>query len=201
MGSLMTTTRASGVARRAPLGTRTRKNGEEGFSLMETLTALSLLAMGLLSLAGVFTMALSRMTNASWDILAKEKASETIENILAARDSGRLQWAQINNTGNGGVFVPGEQPLVAPGADRLIGTADDDASAHDTVIRPGPNGDLEDGEGDDEVIPLIHFTRQIVIAPVAPSTTLREVRVTIRYTIGGMSREIQMSSYLSSFTG
>jgi type II secretory pathway pseudopilin PulG len=177
-----------------------RKTGEEGFSLIETLTALSLLAVGLLSLAGVFTVSLARMTGATWDILAKEKASETIENILAARDSGRLAFAQINNVANNGVFVAGPQSLVAPGVDRLIGTADDNAAAPDTIVRPGPNGVI-DGGGDDETVVLGQFTREIVVTSVPPGDTLRQVRVIIRYRINGVMRQIEMSSYVSSFTG
>jgi hypothetical protein len=181
--------------------TRRAKTGQEGFSMVETLAALSLLAMGLLSLAAVFTMALARTTNASWDIIAKEKASETMENILAARDSGRLPFNRINNVGNGGAFLAGPQPLISPGVDRLIGTADDDPALPDTVIRPGPNGDFENGAGDDVVIPLVIFTREVRVVAVPPGNTLREVRVIIRYQIGSLYRELQMSSYVSSFTG
>jgi type II secretory pathway pseudopilin PulG len=177
------------------------RRGDEGFSLLETLTAVSLLAMGLLSLAGVFTLALSRTTNASWDMLAKEKASETIENILAARDSGRLTWDQINNVGTGsGIFLTGPRGLVLPGPDRLVNTQDDLTTA-ETVRRPGRNGTMNDS--DDEVIPLAHYTREIVIGlvPNTPGNTLREIRVVVRYRVGGMSRTVQMSSYVSSFTG
>ena len=140
------------------------------------------------------------MTGATWDVLAKEKAAETIENILAARDAGRLSFAQINNVGNNGVFVAGQQTLVAPGVDRLIGTVDDDPNDPDTVVRPGPNG-IIDGGGDDERIPLGQFTREIVVTAVPPSNTLRQVRVIIRYRISGIVRQVEMSSYVSSFTG
>lgn len=177
-----------------------RKTGDEGFSLVETMVALALLAIGLLSLAGVFTMSLARMTGSSWDILAKEKASETIENILAARDAGRLSWDNINNVGNAGVFVAGEQALIAPGADRLIGTGDDNAAQPDTVIRPGPNNVI-DGGGDDETVRLVNFTREIVITNVPPGATLRQIKVIIRYTSAGLKRQVEMSSYVSSFTG
>jgi prepilin-type N-terminal cleavage/methylation domain-containing protein len=191
-----------GVARTSTPGaasSRTRA-GEEGFSLLEVLTALSLLAVGLLSLAGVFTMSLAVMTGASWDMIAKEKAAQTIENILAARDAGRLPFTSINNVGTGtGIFVTGAQPLIDAGDDRLIGTADDNAGERDTVVRPGPNGLL--GDEDDEVVPLSHFTRQIVVTQVEPYTTLRQVRVIIRYRIGGISRQLELSSYVSSFTG
>jgi type II secretory pathway pseudopilin PulG len=178
-----------------------RGASEEGFSLLETLTAVSLLAMGLFSLAAVFTMALSRTTNASWDMLAKEKAAEAIENILAARDSGRLVWDDINNVGTGsGKFLTGARALVLPGNDRLVNTEDDTTTA-ETVRRPGPNGNM--GDADDEVIPLSHFTREVVIGlvPNTPGNTLREIRVIVRYRIGGMSRQVVMSSYVSSFTG
>jgi hypothetical protein len=178
------------------------RRGDEGFSLMETLTATSLLALGLLSLCAVFTMALSRTTNAAWDVLAKEKASETIENILAARDSGRLTWEQINNVGTGtGIFVTGAKTLVQPGPDRLVNTTDDLTNEPLTVRRPGRNGTMNDD--DDEVIPLAHYTREVVIGvvPNTPGDTLREIKVIVRYRVGGMSRQVQMSSYVSSFTG
>ena len=200
MGLLDFRARRHAAAATAATPARARR-GEEGFSLLETLTAVALLAMGLLSLAAVFTMALSRTTNASWDMLAKEKASETIENILAARDSGRLTWDEINNVGTGsGIFRTGPQALVLPGNDRLVNTNDDSATK-ETVRRPGPNGTINDS--DDEVIPLTHYTREIVIGPVpnSPGNTLREIRVIVRYRIGGMSREVLMSSYVSSFTG
>lgn len=196
---LITLTPGSEPRRRAPLGTRMRSHEEDGFSLMETLIALFLLAVGLLSLAGVFTISLARMNTASWDILAKEKASETIENVLAARDAGRLTWDQINSVGVGtGIFVTGQRSLFTPGADRLVGTADDTATI-ETITRPGPNGNM--GDADDQTIRLSAFTRQIEVLPVPPGNTLRELRVTIRYTMGGVSRTIQMSSYVSSFTG
>jgi hypothetical protein len=189
-------------ARRAPLGTPARKTGQEGFSVIEVLASVSLLAVGLLSLAGVFTMALGKMTTATWDILAKEKASETIENILAARDAGRLPFARIDNTSNGsGIFLTGERQLVGSGLDRLIGTADDDQIV-DTITRPGPNG-IFDGEedSDDEIVSLSNFTREIVISPVPPGNTLREVKVIVRYRVGGVQRQVTMTSYVSSFTG
>lgn len=195
MGLLTTSTR------RAPLGAAVRTS-EEGFSVVEVLTAVSLLAIGLLSLAGVFTMALGRMTNASWHILAKEKASETIENMLAARDAGRLPFERINTVGTGdGIFLAGPQPLVGSGADRLINTADDDDIV-ETIRRPGPDGvvDNEDG-GDDEIVTLSNFTREIVISAVQPNTTLREIRVIVRYTVGGAERQVTVTSYVSSFTG
>lgn len=178
-----------------------RDRGARGFSLVEVLVALSLLAVGLLTLAAVFAASLQRMTAASWDIIAKEKASEAIENILAARDAGRLQWNQIQNVGSGaGVFKTGEQALVDPGPDRLVQTADDLTNTPMQLRRPGPNGNL--GDGDDEIMNLNGiFTRQIVISTVSGTTgnTLREIRVIVKYKVSGIQRTFQMSSYVSSY--
>jgi hypothetical protein len=181
--------------------TRSRRaSSEQGFSLVEALTAISLLSMGLLSLAAVFTMSLTRMTNSTWDILAKEKASEAIENILAARDEGRLTWDEINNTSaTDGVFAVGPQALLDPGPDRLVNTADDDDEAPSHLRRPGPDGQLL--TADDEVINLSQFTREIVITAADGGGTLRQIRVIITYRMGGITRQFEMSSYLSSYAG
>jgi type II secretory pathway pseudopilin PulG len=177
-----------------------QRKGEAGFSLVESLTAVSLLAIGLLSLAAVFTKSVQRMSNLTWDVLAKEKAAEAIENILAARDEGRLAWEEMNNTGEeDGIFVKGPQALVSPGPDRLPNTADDDEETPTNLRRPGPDGQLL--TDDDEVIDLAVFKREIVIAPVGGGGTLREVRVIITHNAGGVQRTIQMRSYVSSFSG
>jgi hypothetical protein len=168
--------------------------------MLEVLVALSVLAVGLLTLAATLTMALSRITTSSWDILAKEKASETIENILASRDAGRLTWDQMQNVGAGaGVFKTGAQPIVGSGVDRLINTNDDDAIL-EKIRRAGPDGIID--TNDDVLLPLSNYTRQITVGPVAgvPGNTLREIKVTIVYTVGGSRRRFEMSSYVSSFT-
>lgn len=194
MGALTTTSDRRRV-------TRPRRAGsDEGFSLVEALTALMLLSVGLLSMAAVFTKSVQRMSDLTWDIIAKEKASEAIENILAARDEGRLKWEQINNTGaEQGVFVKGPQPLLAPGTDRLINTVDDNANTPLKLRRPGRDGQLL--TADDEIVDLGLFKREIVISPVDGGGTLREVRVIVTHTAGGRQRQFQMRSYLSSFSG
>jgi len=194
MGALITTPDPGRVTRPR------RAASDEGFSLFEAVIAIALLSVGLLSLAAVFTVSLSRMTNSTWDILAKEKASEAIETILAARDDGRLTWEQINNTSvTKGIFVTGQQPLRAPGTDRLINTADDNTAAPSNLRRPGPDGQLL--TADDEVINLGSFKREIVISEVGGGGTLREVKVIITYSAAGVKRQFQMSSYLSAFSG
>ena len=181
------------------MGVLSRDAREEGFSLVEVLVAMGILAVSLLSLAGVFTMALLRSSNTSADIIAKEQATQAIEAIFAARDSGRLQWTQLQNTNNGGVFTVGFTNLVSTGADRIPNTADDgDNTTIMTVTKPGPNGNL--GDSDDQVETLMNYQRQIAITASASSAdTLRQITVTIKYTASGITRTYTMTSYISSY--
>ena len=52
---------------------------ERGFSLIETLIAMAILATGLLSLAGVFIMGLGHLAGSSGALIAREKAREAVE--------------------------------------------------------------------------------------------------------------------------
>jgi prepilin-type N-terminal cleavage/methylation domain-containing protein len=170
---------------------------DQGFSLAEVMVAMGILAVSLLSMAGVFTMALSRASNTSADVIAKEQASQTIEAIFAARDSGRLAWSQLQNTGTGGIFVTGFTGLVDTGADRIPNTSDDGTTVMQ-VRKPGPNGNL--GDADDEIITLSNYQRQVAITASASSAdTLRQITVTIRYTVSGIQRTFTMTSYISSY--
>jgi prepilin-type N-terminal cleavage/methylation domain-containing protein len=182
------------------MGVLSRETREEGFSLVEVLVAMGILAVSLLSLAGVFTMALARSTSASSDIIAKEQATQAIEAIFAARDSGRLQWAQLqNDTTSPGVFKTGFQNLVNTGADRIPNTADDgDDTTIMTIRKPGPDGNL--GNSDDQIVSLKNFQRQVTITNSTTSAdTLRQITVTIQYTVSGVTRSFRMTSYISSY--
>jgi prepilin-type N-terminal cleavage/methylation domain-containing protein len=176
-----------------------RTTRAEGFSLVEVLVAMGILAVALLSLAGVFTMALSRATSSSSDVIAKEQASQAIEAIFAARDSGRLTWAQLQNDSAGGIFKTGYQNLVFTGADRIPNTADDgDDTTIMSVRKPGPNGNL--GDSDDQIIVLTNYQRQIAITASASSAdTLRQITVTIKYMVSGIQRTFTMTSFISSY--
>jgi prepilin-type N-terminal cleavage/methylation domain-containing protein len=176
-----------------------RDTRDQGFSLAEVLVAMGILSVSLLSLAGVFTMALSRASNTSADVIAKEQASQAIEAIFAARDSGRLSWAQLQNTTNGGIFVTGFTNLVSTGNDRIPNTSDDgDSTTIMTVRKPGPDGNL--GTSDDQIIALTNYERQVAItASTTSADTLRQITVTIRYTVSGIQRVFTMTSYISSY--
>jgi prepilin-type N-terminal cleavage/methylation domain-containing protein len=157
---------------------------ERGFSLVEVLTAMVILTVGLLPLAGLFTASVQRMTASTPMLVAREKAREAIESVHAARDTGEASWPTIANLSAGGVFLDGARPVKAPGHDGLVNTADD---------------------GADE-IPVSEFTREITITPLMIDGTsiinpnLRQVRVVVSYKVHGAWRQYVMTTYVSSYS-
>jgi prepilin-type N-terminal cleavage/methylation domain-containing protein len=164
-----------------------------GFTLVETMIAMVILGGGLLALASAFARGMILMSTSHYHEIAKEKASEAIESVTSARDTRVVTWAQINNVANGGVFLDGPQPLRAEGADGLVNTADDGDLETETL--PGPDGQL--GTADDVVLPLTAFTREIRITRI--NDNLRQVLVIVTYQMGQVTRQYQLTTYISSF--
>lgn len=171
---------------------------QTGFTLLETTIAILVLAAGALTLASIFVQGLDIMSRGQFDYIAQQKAAEAIETLFTARDTKVLTWDQIRNvsgSGGSGVFLNGPQPLVDPGPDGLVGTADDDKTKPDRIVTPGPDNML--GTADDVVIVLRDFTREIQIVDIAPN--LRQITVIIRYGTGRSARQLTLVSYISSF--
>jgi prepilin-type N-terminal cleavage/methylation domain-containing protein len=182
------------------------KQDQSGFSLIETIVAMGILATGLLGLAGVFTIGMAHMATSSANLIAREKAREAIESVHTARDTRTIVWCQIYNVSstrtadcNGqpaAVFLDGEQPIKDPGTDGLVNTADDGAVSK----LPGPDGVL--GTSDD--ITLSNFTRTIAITNVLDGTTpnanLKQIVVTIKYNVGPIKRSYSLTTYVSSIS-
>lgn len=174
---------------------KTFQSRTRGFTLIETMIAIFVLAFGLLSLAMVFTEGITFRSVAKYDLIAKEKAAQAVESIFTARDTGTLTWAQIQNVSGGGVFLDAARPLFHPGPDGLVNTADDDPTRPDTIVDPGPDGIL--GTADDVVVVLGNFTRQIVITPRSP--TLRRIQVIVQYQAGRLPRTYTLNTLISQF--
>jgi hypothetical protein len=178
-------------------------SGESGFSLVETIVAMGILATALLSLAGVFAMGLTHLANSTPNLIAREKAREAVESVHTARDSRVITWAQINNVNNGGVFVSGAQPMRNPGVDGLVNTTDDEVAGIEQMRGPGADGKL--GTPDDTLTALTNFTRQIEIADVLEGNgqvnpTLRRLRVTIGYQVGSNNRTYVLTTFISKIS-
>jgi len=189
------------------------KQDESGFSLIETIVAMGILATGLLGMAGVFTLGMAHMATSSANLIAREKAREAVESVHTARDTRTITWCQIYNVSattirtvpdcNGkpaGVFLDGPQAVKDPGPDGLVNTADDGAVSQQVL--PGPNGKF--GDSDDLVVPLTDFTREIAITHVMDGTTpnpnLKQIVVTINYKVGKISRTYVLTTYVSAIS-
>ena len=176
----------SGIAFRPPIG-RTQK----GFSLIEVMVSMVILMVGLISLLGVFGIAIAATQTSQLNGTAKQLANEAIESILTARETANVTWTQIQNTGSGGLFLGGFQPINCAGVDGIVGTADDAACGPQILEQPGPTGVFAGNcplPGPDTCLTLTNFQRQIQISPVfppgggpVPIATLRAITITIQY--------------------
>ena len=191
---------------------------DSGFSLIEVMIAMTLLATGLLSLAGVFVLGLNHLAGSSGALIAREKARETVESVHTARDTRVIRWCQIYNVGAprnascaseaAAVFLGGMQPLRNPGPDGLVNTADDEGL--EEAVSPGPDNVL--GNDDDVRTQLTNYRREIEITEIVTNgvanPNLRRLRVRIRY--GNMitnesgerqpERVYELTTYISSIS-
>jgi prepilin-type N-terminal cleavage/methylation domain-containing protein len=180
---------------------------QQGFSLIEVMISIALLTIGLLSLLGIFGVAMAATQTSQENNTAKLLADEAMEGILTARETANISWAQINNTGAGGIFLPGFQPIDCAGVDGIIGTADDAACGPQVLEQPGPSGVYVGTCPPDACNNLTNFKRQIQISPVVPvgggppSTTLDSVTITIQYTLPqfNVPRQYVLSTFISPY--
>ena len=176
---------------------RARTTNDSGFTLIEVMVSMILIAVGAMALAGAVALGARRLTGSQDQLLASQRAAEAAETVFKARDNRVLTWAQIRNVvgagADGGVFLDGPRDVRDPGPDGLAGTADDGALA--AVIKPGPDGLL--GTPDDESTPLFGFTREIEIRDLGPS--LRQLRVIVRYRTPSGQAQYVLTTYLSQY--
>jgi type II secretory pathway pseudopilin PulG len=172
--------------------------------MIEVVISMALLTVGLVSLLGVFGLAMAATQTSQQDMIAKQLANEALESIVTARNTSQMQWDAVQNVSNYGIFVDGYQPVNMAGADGIVGTADDAAAGAQTLTEPGPDGVY--GTSDDVQLPLTGYQRQITISSaldvngnVVP--TLRAVNVAIRYTTPrlGTTKTYVLSSFISQY--
>jgi type II secretory pathway pseudopilin PulG len=171
-----------------------------GFSMLETMIALVVLAVGILGLAAMLGDSLAYMQGSQEDFIAQQKAEQAVEAIFTAKYTNTITWAQVANFSVGnptGLFLPGALPLTIPGTDGLVGTAVDAVATPDFVLQPGPDGKL--GTADDVQVPLTNFTRTITITPYVGDANLRNIAVTVNYSTGRFQRSYTINTLISAF--
>ena len=184
---------------------------QKGFSLIEVMISMVILMVGLISLLGVFGIAMAATQTSQLNGTAKQLANESIESILTARETANVTWTQIQNTGSGGLFLPGFQPIDCAGVDGIVGTADDAACGPQILEQPGPTGVFANNcplPGPDTCLTLTNFQRQILISPVFPPTggpipiaTLRAITITIQFQTPQfkLPRQYVLNTYISEY--
>ena len=175
---------------------------QSGCGLIEATIASAILIIGVAALAGLFGQSLTFLVYTREDLIAKQKARETLESVYSARDDATVGFAGIQNTNNGGIFLSGFQPLFMPGPNGIVGTVGQ-SGVLDRQILPGKDGIL--GTADDVIIPLSNFRRQILIQPLADSTgnispDIRQITVTVQvFSVPRGSRNYTVTGYISRF--
>jgi type II secretory pathway pseudopilin PulG len=193
---------------------RAPKPAEGGFSLLEVVISMAVLTVGLVSLLGVFGLAMASTQTSQQDMIAKQLANEALESIVTARNTSQLGWDDIQNQGSTncpisgagscGIFLAGTQPIYNSGADGIFGTTDDTVAGAQTLREPGPDGIY--GNSNDVLIPLTGYQRTIVFSTLYDSqnnvvTTLRSVTITVQYatTQTKLPKTYSLNSFISQY--
>jgi prepilin-type N-terminal cleavage/methylation domain-containing protein len=192
---------------------RTKASAQRGFTIIETMIAIAIMSIGILTLVATFATAIGAAQNSQENLVARQKALEAMESIYTARNTQQITFAQIGNIPSGGIFTAGPTQLLAPGPDGLVNTADDlnfpvngpCSAGPECLVLPGRDGVL--GTADDVGMSLANFTRQIQINPVLEAdgvTTdpnLKQIVVTVSYLTGTSTapRTYTVNALISAF--
>ncbi len=172
---------------------------QSGFTIIETMIAIAIMSIGIVTLIAAFATAVGATNNAQENLIARQKTLEAMESIYTARNAQQVTFDQIANISSGGIFTTGATQLLFAGPDGLVNTADDVSyPAHvpcpagpECLVLPGPDGIL--GTPDDKAMSLANFTRQIQISKVldadgvTTNPNLKQLTVTVSYMTGGSS--------------
>jgi len=190
------------------------RNAEEGFSLIEVMVAIVVMAVGLLAVIATFSVAIAHTQSAEEDLIARQKVLEAMESIYTARNAQQIPFASVANVSAGGIFLDGPQALKCAGPDGLVGTADDvtcltQAGANcpdggaECMVLPGPDGIL--GTSDDVTMSLGNFTRTISVTPVLLASgnvnnNMMAISITVSYTKTGLpARSFSANGLISAY--
>jgi len=192
---------------------KSQNSAQRGFTIIETMIAIAIMSIGILTVLAAFATAVGATSNAQENLIARQKTLEAMESIYTARNTQQITFGQIANVASGGIFTNGTTQLLSPGPDGLVNTTDDVSfpangacpAGPECVVLPGPDGIL--GTGDDKAMSLANFTRQIQIANVLESdgvTTdpnLKQVTVTVSYSTGTSTvpRSYTVNALVSAF--
>jgi prepilin-type N-terminal cleavage/methylation domain-containing protein len=181
-----------------------RGDAQQGFTLIEVMISIVVITVGLIALLAVFGLAIATTQSSQEDSIAKQLASEAMENIFTARDTDQIDpslstpraivWGDIQNVSQGGIFIDGPMSISQPGADGIIGTADDGPAM--TLNTTNANGTISN-----KTISLTNFKRTILIANVAGESAVRQITITMTYNTAQspFPKTYTLSGYISQY--
>ena len=180
-----------------------KTGNEKGFSLIETVIALVILTIGILTAMGAISFSWRLIQESEKATFSKEQARSTMETVFSIRDlqlfsetsENAYNWDSIQTKrgGNTGIFLDGWNPIrESPGIDGIYGTADDACAA------PG-NCTVGAYTNDSKIID--NFDQKIEITDINENGIVRKryIVVKIRYMVGSQMREIVESTILADF--
>jgi prepilin-type N-terminal cleavage/methylation domain-containing protein len=195
------------------------RSRQGGFTIIETMIAITIMGIGLMTLIAAFATAVTATQNAQENLIARQKTLEALESVYTARNTQQISFAQIANVSSGGIFLDGPTQLLCPGTNGLAGTAafggytgdgacpanGPCAAGPQCLVLPGPDGIL--GTPDDVGMSLANFTRQIQIASVLESDgvtvnpNLKQITVTVNYWAAGstLQHTYTVTALISSY--
>jgi prepilin-type N-terminal cleavage/methylation domain-containing protein len=185
------------------------RRAQAGFTLIETMIAVAILAIGILGLAAMLADCLAYMGMSQYDFIAQQKAAAAVESIFTARDMGQVTWASICNAGStvctGGIFLNGAQPLCDPGIDGIVDTADDYvggacAVQPDAIILLDGGATFASGAASRVPLSTFQFLRTVTITNVPNVANLRQIQVTITYMASRFKRTYTLTTNISNFS-
>ena len=197
-----------------------RKQAEDGVSLLEVVISMAVLTVGMVSMLGVFGLAMATTETSQQSMIAKQLANEAYESIVTARNSGQLTFDDIQNTGSTncpvtgagscGIFAvpttpqPMYQAITTGSYAGILGTTYDVGQPEQTLQDPGPDGIFQ--TADDTFIPLSGYQRTILISSVRDASgyvvsSLRSVTITVQYQTSqaNQPKTYILNSYISQY--
>lgn len=180
-----------------------KKTKESGFSLIETIIALIILMVGILSTISALSFSIFYVQESEKNTYAREYARSALETIFSIRDlqlfdsegtNITYNWDTlvVKTTTNSGIFTADWTPIrESPGNDGIYGTADDTCAATGNCVVGATTNSSAVVDG---------YQRKIEITDIEKNGVVRERYVVIRvkYMVGLNQREISESTIIAN---
>lgn len=200
----------------------------KGFSLVEIVIAIIIMATGLVALAGALVVGITLPKRARQQEVAKQLANEIMESIIFAKESTPTGFSTFNTISfaendSQGRFIsssgnPNITKMLVAGPDGVYGTCDDGQTSTTyincggsaggnlgTTLRtfttdPGSDGDYSTTSGNG-TLTLVDYSRQIVITDLTPTpVSAKQVEVSVSYkTTLGTTETVKLICRLTNF--